>query len=177
MVPTLTHRPLFTASVRGNRRLVLVLRSGALMPPSPSPPPSLPSALLTVIQTSALLPVPLATPGPGLPSFFPPRTAASAPLPASCSPLPRSMLFKMSSDFITPSLKTQVPSRDLLGTPYRHSPAIPPCVPRQLPSCVYSGTRVLKPDEVSEPPLHPPLPRLGLVKITANHSLYKLPTS
>lgn len=78
MVPTLTHRPLFTALMRGNRHLVLVLRSDSLMPPSPSPPTSLPSALLTVTQTSALLPVPLATPSPGLPSFVLPRTAASA---------------------------------------------------------------------------------------------------
>lgn len=73
---------------RREASVVLVLRSGSLTPPSPSPPTSWPSALLTVTQTSALLPVPLATPGPGFPSFFPPQTAASAPcLPAAPSAL------------------------------------------------------------------------------------------
>lgn len=152
-----------------------------MMPPSPLPPTSWPSDLLT------LRPLPFSlSPWPSLAEacllFSHPR---QLPQPPACQllPPPRSTLFKMSSDFITPSLETLPcsprPFQGLetfwespRGIHLLYLPASP-----QLPSCVYSGTRVLKPEQVSEPPLHLPPPLPGLVKITTNHSLYKLPTS
>lgn len=130
MVPAPTHRPLFTASARGIRR-----HPGAqvrLFDTSFS----LTSYILAVCPPDCHSdlcpsPCPLGHPRPRLSFFLPTPDSCLSPLPASCSLRPEACFLKCHLTLSLPRLKpkTLPGTRDLLGTPYRHSPAIPPCVP------------------------------------------------